>query len=93
MRLAKEDPRWGYTRIRGAFSNLGHTVARSTIANILREHGIEPTPERGDRTPWRTFLTVHWETIAATDFVTVEVVTFGRLVTYYILVVIIAPAG
>ncbi len=41
VRFANENPRWGYTRIRGALSNLGHTVARSTIANILREHGIE----------------------------------------------------
>ncbi len=88
LRLAKENPRWGYTRIRGALSNLGHTVASSTIANILREHGIEPAPERGERTPWRTFLTAHWETMAATDFFTVEVATFGRLVTYYVLVVI-----
>ena len=88
LRLAKENPRWGYTRIRGALSNLGHTVARSTIANILREHGIEPAPERGERTPWRTFLTAHWETVAATDFFTVEVATFHRLVTYYVLVVI-----
>ena len=54
--MAKSNPKWGYTRIRGALSNLGHTVARSTIANILREHGIEPAPERGERTPWRTFL-------------------------------------
>ncbi len=77
-----------YTRIRGALSNLRHTVARSTIANILREHGIEPAPERGERTPWRTFLTAHWETIAATDFFTVEVATVRRLVTYYVLVVI-----
>ena len=84
--MAKTNPKWGYTRIRGALSNLGHTVARSTIANILREHGIEPAPERSDRTPWRTFLTAHWETVAATDFFTVEVATFGRLVTYYVLV-------
>ena len=65
--MAKSNPRWGYTRIRGALSNLGHTVARSTIANILREHGIEPAPERGERTPWRTFLAAHWETVAATE--------------------------
>ena len=71
----------GYTRIRGALSNLGHTVARSTIANILREHGIEPAPERSERTPWRTFLAAHWETVAATDFFTVEVATIRRLVT------------
>jgi len=81
VRLAKENPRWGYTRIRGALSNLGHTVARGTIASTLREHGIEPAPERGERTPWRTFLTAHREAVTATDFFTVEVATFGRLVT------------
>ena len=48
--MAKSNPRWGYTRIRGTLSNLGHTVARSTIANILREHSIEPAPERSERT-------------------------------------------
>ncbi len=88
VRLAKENPRWGYTRIRGALSNLGHQVSRGTIANVLREHGMEPAPERGERTPWRTFLTAQWETVAATDFFTVEVATVGRLVTYYVLVVI-----
>jgi len=76
--MAKSNPKWGYTRIRGALSNLGHTVARGTVANILREHGIEPAPERGERTPWRTFLTAHWESVAATDFFTVEVATFRR---------------
>ncbi len=86
--MAKANPKWGYTRIRGALSNLGHTGARSTVANILREHGIEPAPERGERTPWRTFLTAHWESFAATDFFTVEVATVRRLVTYYVLVVI-----
>jgi putative transposase len=65
---------------------LGHTVARSTVANILREHGIEPAPERGERTPWRTFLTAHWESVAATDLFTVAVATYRRLVTYYVLV-------
>ncbi len=86
--MAKSNPKWGYTRIRGALSNLGHTVARSTVATILREHGIEPAPERGERTPWRTFLTAHWESVAATDFFTVEVATFRRLVTYYVLIVV-----
>jgi len=88
VRLAKENPRWGYTRIRGALSNLGHQVSRGTIANVLREHGMEPAPERGERTPWRTFLTAQWETVAATDFFTVEVATVRGLVTYYVLVVI-----
>jgi transposase InsO family protein len=88
VRMALENPRWGYTRIRGALANLGHTVARGTIANILREHGIEPAPERGKRTPWSTFLKAHWESLAAIDFFTVEVSTLGSLMTFYVLIVI-----
>lgn len=88
VRMAKENPKWGYTRIRGALANLGHTVARGTIANILKDHGIEPAPERGNKTPWSTFLKAHWETFAAIDFLTVEVSMLGGLVTYYVLIVI-----
>ena len=73
VQMARENPGWGYTRIRGALANLGHTVARGTIANILREHGIAPAPDRGKRVPWTTFLKAHWESFAATDFLTVEV--------------------
>ncbi len=86
--MARENPRWGYTRIRGALANLGHTVSRGTIANILREHEIEPAPERGQRTPWITFLKAHWESLAAIDFFTVEVFTLGSFMTYYVLITI-----
>ena len=77
----------------GLYTNSRRTLESRSFrcqkhANILREHGIEPAPERGERTPWRTFLTAHWESVAATDFFTVEVATFRRLVTYYVLVVI-----
>jgi putative transposase len=78
-------PILGYTRIQGALANLGHQVDRGTIANVLREHGIDPAPERGRRTSWSTFLKAHWESIAATDFFTVEVVTLRGLVTNYVL--------
>jgi len=88
LRLAQDNPLWGYTRIQGALANLGHDVARGTIANILREHGIEPAPERGQRTSWSTFLKAHWEGLAATDFLTVEVMTWTGLVTYHVLFVI-----
>jgi transposase InsO family protein len=80
-------PSWGYTRIRGALSNLKFVVSRGTIANILREHGIEPAFERRKRLPWRTFLKAHWETLAAADFFTVEVARPFGLVTYYVLFV------
>jgi putative transposase len=56
VRMALENRSWGCTRIRGALANLGHEVGRSTIANILRELGIEPAPERNRHTRWSTFL-------------------------------------
>ncbi len=88
VRMATENPGWGYERIQGALKNLGHKVAPTTIANILKRHGIEPAPERRKRTTWKTFLKAHWETFAAANFFTVEVWTLGGLVTFYILFVI-----
>ena len=46
VRMATDDPQWGYTRIQGALKNVGHRVARSTIANILKSEGIPPCRER-----------------------------------------------
>ncbi len=88
VRMAEESPGWGYTRIMGALANLGHLVGRGTIANVLKEHGIVPAPERGKKTKWRDFLRAHWDVLAATDFFTVEVWTSKGLVTYYVLFVI-----
>ena len=61
VRMAGENPQWGYTRLRGALSNLGHGIARNTVKRILRDHGIDPAPERTLRMPWKTFLQAHWE--------------------------------
>ena len=85
-RMARENPTWGYRRIQGALNNLGHRVARSTIATILQAHGISPVPERP--LSWRTFLAAHWGAIAAADFFTTEVWTARGLVTYYTVFVI-----
>ena len=71
VRMAEENRDWGYRRIEGALSNLGHEIARSTIAQILERHGIEPAPERSRKTTWKEFLSRHWELIVATDFFTV----------------------
>ena len=65
VRMATEN-KWGYLRITGALANLGHKVARTTIANVLKRHGIEPAPER--KTTWKEFLEQHWDVLAATDF-------------------------
>ena len=72
VRLAQENREWGYRRIEGAMSNLGHELARSTIAQILKRHGIEPSPERSRKTTWKEFLSRHWEPIAATDFFSLD---------------------
>jgi putative transposase len=85
LQMALENPSWGYTRIRGALANLGHQVGRGAIANILRDHGIEPAPERDAHPRWSTFLKAHWECLAATDFLSVEVCTMRGLVTQYVL--------
>jgi putative transposase len=71
VRMANENATWGYTRIQGALKNVGHRVGRSTIARILRAHGIPPVPERP--TSWQTFLRAHWGAIAGADFFTTEV--------------------
>ncbi|HEY3384743.1 MAG TPA: integrase core domain-containing protein [Vicinamibacterales bacterium] len=84
VRMATENPTWGYTRIRGGLKRLGHAVARNTIKAILNDHGIEPAPERGTKTPWKTFLAAHWDGLAAADFFTVEVLTMRGLVRYVV---------
>ncbi len=73
LKMAKENRGWGYTRIRDALSNLGFEICRDTVANILKGNGIEPAPERGSQTKWSDFLEQHWEVMAATDLLTVEV--------------------
>src|SRR5215470_8375386 len=85
VRMAEENHDWGYRRIQGALSNLGHDIARSTIAQILARHGIEPAPERSRKTTWKEFLTRHWELIVAADFFTVEVWTRRGLQRFLVL--------
>jgi putative transposase len=72
VRIAKENRAWGYRRIQGALFNLGHDIARSTIADILHRHSTGPAPGRSRKTTWKEFLTQHWEQIAAADFFTIE---------------------
>ena len=57
------------------------------ISINLKEHAIEPAPDRKGQTTWKTFIKAHWDVLAAIDFTTVEVWTRGTLVTFYLLVV------
>jgi putative transposase len=85
VRMAEENRGWGYRRIQGALSNLGHVLAHNTIANILKRNGIEPAPERSRKTTWKEFLNRHWQQIVASDFFTIEVWTATGLKRFVVL--------
>lgn len=85
VRMAEENPGWGYDRIAGALGELGHDVADQTVGNVLRRNGIPPAPERTKNTTWRQFVRRHMALLVATDFFTAEVWTCSGLVTFYVL--------
>jgi hypothetical protein len=84
VRLAKENPLWGYRRIHGELTKLGVTIAPSTVYEILRGAGFGPAPRRVGPT-WRQFLHAQAAGIVAVDFLHVETVLLKRL---YVLVFI-----
>ncbi len=87
LRLARQNRSWGYRRIVGALSNLGHEVSHQTVANVLKRHDLPPAPERGRTMGCGEFIRSHMEVLAAVDLFTAEVWTAGGLVTYYVLTV------
>jgi putative transposase len=78
IRLARENPRWGYQRIKGELQNLGIRVSATTIRTMLRRHGLDPAPRRADTT-WRAFLRQQAAGIVACDCFTVDTVWVRRL--------------
>ena len=85
VRMAEENPSWGYDRIVGALANLGHEVLDQTVGNVLQRHGLPPASDRKHTTTWAAFIRAHLALLAGTDFFTVEVLTLRGLVTYYVL--------
>ena len=84
LRLARENPRWGYRRIQGELKKLGIQVSATTIRTVLLGNGLRPAPRRASVT-WRAFLRTQATAILATDFFTVETV---GLKTLYVLFII-----
>ncbi len=85
VRMAKENPTWGYNRIVGSLSNLGWKLSDQTVGNILRRYGIPPAPKRSANTKWKDFIAAHMAVLAGVDFFSVEVLSWRGLVTYYVL--------
>ncbi len=78
LRLARENPTWGYRRIHGELATMGIGLAPSSVWAILRRHGIDPSPGRTGPT-WTEFLKSQGSSMLACDFFTVDTVLLRRL--------------
>jgi len=88
LRMAGDNPDWGYGHIHGELQELGYEVSWQTVRRIMLEHGLLDDPDAPRRLSWTTFLKAHWQTMAACDFFTVETWTRKGLTRYLVLFVI-----
>jgi transposase len=84
LRLARENPRWGYLRIVGECRKLGVRVSATSVRTILRRHRLGPAPRRGGPT-WTQFLRAQAAGMLACDFLTVETVGLTRLYVFFVI--------
>ena len=86
LRLAAENPRWGYGRLQGELGKLGHPLGRSTVRDVLKRCHVPPAPQRGQRaSTWRQFLAQHRDVVLACDFFTVETISLKTLYALFFL--------
>jgi putative transposase len=84
LRIAAENPTWGYRRIHGELTRLGYKLAPSTVWLLLNRAGIDPAPRRAGLT-WRQFLSAQAEGIVACDFFHIDTVLLRRLYVLFVI--------
>jgi len=85
VRLAHENPAWGYTQVQGDLRRLGHRVAATTIRKTMRANRIPPAPQRATVYTWRAFLRAHAATLVACDFFHVDLVNLTRVYVFFVI--------
>jgi putative transposase len=89
IEIAKANLGWGYTKSRDALrTGLKVEIGRTTVANILAEAGLDPAPERERKRTWKQFIRMHWDSLYACDFFSVEVLGLCGTVRYMVFFVI-----
>jgi hypothetical protein len=88
LRMAEDNPLWGYGRIYGELRGLGYDVHWQTVRRVMKDHGLLDDPDPEERTSWKDFIRSHWESIAACDLFTVEAWTRAGLTRFFVFFVI-----